>query len=78
MLVGVGVDIVHLPRIASLIARRRNNGQLLCRRILSPKEQTEFQTRFGGQLTTSDEVPNPDVVRFLASRYANNSLALDQ
>ncbi|KAG2175024.1 hypothetical protein INT43_006086, partial [Umbelopsis isabellina] len=70
MLVGVGVDIVHLPRIASLIARRRNNCQLLCRRILSPTEQNEFQTRFVSQPAPTDEVPNPDVVQFLASRWS--------
>jgi holo-[acyl-carrier protein] synthase len=69
MLVGVGVDIVHLPRIASIIAKRRNNCQLLCRRILSPKEQDEFRTRFVNQQTQPDSVPNPDLVRFLATRY---------
>ena len=44
MILGIGVDIVHLPRIAALISRR---GHLrLAKRILSPVELVEYQTRF--------------------------------
>lgn len=41
MILGIGVDIVHLPRIASLITRRGSQG--LAKRILSSREQKEFE-----------------------------------
>lgn len=42
MILGIGVDIVHLPRIASLITRR--GSKVLARRILSSREHKEFET----------------------------------
>jgi phosphopantetheinyl transferase (holo-ACP synthase) len=68
MLLGIGVDIVHLPRIAKLLTRRHNNCHLLCRRILSPKEQADFQARFRKAANSNQEEADPDVVRFLATR----------
>jgi holo-[acyl-carrier protein] synthase len=44
MILGIGVDIVHLPRIASLISRRGSNK--LAKRILSSHELVEFHSRF--------------------------------
>ncbi|KAI9280598.1 4'-phosphopantetheinyl transferase superfamily [Umbelopsis sp. AD052] len=69
MLLGIGVDIVHLPRIAKILTRRQNNCHLLCRRILSSKEQAEFQARFPKAAVNQKEA-DPDVVRFLASRWS--------
>lgn len=42
-ILGIGVDIVHLPRIAALVARRGRDP--LARRILSQEEYTEFLQR---------------------------------
>ncbi|KAG2211900.1 4'-phosphopantetheinyl transferase [Mucor mucedo] len=42
MILGIGVDIVHLPRIASLITRR--GSKVLAKRILSSREHKEFET----------------------------------
>lgn len=41
-LIGVGIDIVHAPRIASLITRRTPTK--LATRILSPTELQQWQT----------------------------------
>lgn len=43
MIVGIGVDIVHIPRITALIARR--GQQKLAQRILSPLELKEFKSQ---------------------------------
>ncbi|KAF1797223.1 4'-phosphopantetheinyl transferase [Mucor lusitanicus] len=58
MIIGVGVDIVHLPRIAALIARRGSDG--LARRILSPTEYTEFTAKYKD---------DPSELRYLGSRW---------
>lgn len=57
MIIGIGVDIVHLPRIAALIARRGSDG--LARRILSPTEYNEF---------TANYKDDPSQLRYLGSR----------
>ncbi|CAO3630880.1 unnamed protein product [Mucor hiemalis] len=41
MILGIGVDIVHLPRIAALISRRGHDK--LAKRILSESELKEFK-----------------------------------
>ncbi|KAL5508137.1 hypothetical protein ACEPAH_5755 [Sanghuangporus vaninii] len=56
MILGVGLDIVHLPRIASLIARR--GPERFARRILSQKELAEWGPT------------KPDSLRFLAVRFS--------
>lgn len=61
MILGIGVDIVHLPRIASLISRR--GSTCLAKRILSPIELHEFQTRF----PTPTHQPNQQLI-YLGSR----------
>ncbi|CAO3686954.1 unnamed protein product [Umbelopsis ramanniana] len=60
----------HLPRIAKLLSRRQNNCHLLCRRILSPKEQADFQARFPKAADMNQKEADPDVVRFLASSWS--------
>lgn len=60
MILGIGVDIVLLPRIAALVKRR--SGEKLARRILSPPEFKDWK-RFQG-------IDDQHRVRFLAVRYA--------
>ena len=59
MILGVGVDIVHLPRIAALISRRGSDK--LAKRILSPTEYIEFRAKY-------DINNDPSQVRYLGSR----------
>jgi holo-[acyl-carrier protein] synthase len=40
MILGIGVDILHLPRLSSLVIRR--GREKLAKRILSKKELIEF------------------------------------
>ena len=60
MILGVGVDIVHLPRIAALISRRGSDK--LAKRILSPTEYIEFRAKY-------DINNDPSQVRYLGSRW---------
>ena len=41
-IIGIGIDIVHTPRIASLVARRTPTK--LATRILSPSERREWES----------------------------------
>ncbi|KAI7854398.1 4'-phosphopantetheinyl transferase superfamily [Circinella umbellata] len=62
MILGIGVDIVHLPRITSLVTRR---GRLpLAKRILSLKEWDEFNQRFPNEHLVIDQQ-----VKYLGSRW---------
>ncbi|PSR73685.1 hypothetical protein PHLCEN_2v10604 [Hermanssonia centrifuga] len=59
-IIGIGVDIVHLPRISSLISRR--GPQRLANRILSKRELTDWY-----------KLPSHDLTRlsqFLAVRWS--------
>ncbi|KAI9256494.1 4'-phosphopantetheinyl transferase [Phascolomyces articulosus] len=62
MILGIGIDIVHLPRIASLITRRGRTH--LAKRILSPKELEEFIQRFPHEDSVLDQQ-----VKYLGSRW---------
>ncbi|OAD77138.1 hypothetical protein PHYBLDRAFT_108948 [Phycomyces blakesleeanus NRRL 1555(-)] len=44
MILGIGVDLLHLPRLASLVARRGSGG--LAKRILSKNEHEMFTRKF--------------------------------
>ncbi|KXN83688.1 Holo-[acyl-carrier-protein] synthase [Leucoagaricus sp. SymC.cos] len=60
MLLGIGVDIVHLPRIAAIV--KRQAGHKFARRILSSSELEQW-----------DRLRDADVqqqIRFLAVRWA--------
>ena len=73
-IVGVGIDIVHLPRIVSLATRR--TPAKFASRILSPSEFREWEILSPPTTSTSTVTPkesNPigeDWVRFLAVRWA--------
>lgn len=56
MILGVGVDILHIPRIEALVHRR--GIVALAKRILHPDEQDAF-----------DQTKHEHRVRFLAVRY---------
>ncbi|KAJ8658208.1 holo-[acyl-carrier-protein] synthase [Lichtheimia ornata] len=60
-ILGIGVDIVHLPRIAALIARR--GREPLAKRILSPDEYTEFLQRCSSDRNIEQQV------MYLGSRW---------
>lgn len=51
MIAGIGTDIVYLPRFRSLIAKR--GAPIIARRILSPRELTEFKALIRGTLEQS-------------------------
>ncbi|EIW82372.1 4'-phosphopantetheinyl transferase [Coniophora puteana RWD-64-598 SS2] len=58
---GIGIDIVHVSRIASLV--RRRNVDTLARRILSSEEQATFSH-------IHEEGTETRKTRFLAVRWA--------
>ena len=62
-ILGIGVDVVHLPRILALLNRRRPDR--FASRILSTKEYSQWQA-----LQTSD---TQDRVQFLAIRYKGSN-----
>lgn len=63
MILGIGVDIVHLPRIATLISRRGKDR--LARRILSSSELADFETRFPTLISVEQQQQQ---LRYLGSR----------
>ena len=58
MILGLGVDLVHLPRLASLLKRR--GTRRLASRILSQDEHLEWKS-----------LDDRHIVRFLAVRWDN-------
>ncbi|KAJ6256049.1 hypothetical protein Dda_9141 [Drechslerella dactyloides] len=64
---GIGVDVLHLPRLVSLLSRRP--APKLARRILTPLELAEFQ-----QLPSVTAAPTTPLAnaqtRYLATRWA--------
>lgn len=63
MILGIGVDLVHLPRIAALVSRRGH--ERLAKRILSPLELKEYNSRF---TTLTDPIEKQQLL-YLSSRY---------
>ncbi|KAI9011912.1 4'-phosphopantetheinyl transferase [Phycomyces nitens] len=63
MILGIGVDLLHLPRLASLVARRGSDG--LAKRILSKDEHEVFVSKF----LPSDEHSKEQKLMFLAKRW---------
>ena len=61
-MLGIGIDLLHLPRIAALISRR--GAAKFAKRVLSDGEAEVF--------TTSQSVPTFDMVRFLAVRCVHS------
>ena len=76
-IIGVGIDVVHVPRIVSIVTRR--TPAKLASRILSPSEFREWETLSAPTTITSTVTSrdsNPigsatlESVRFLAVRWA--------
>ena len=57
-ILGIGVDLVHVPRIVSLISRR--TPEKFAAKILSPQEYQQWQ---------NIDATSPQRIRFLAVRY---------
>ncbi|KJA30016.1 hypothetical protein HYPSUDRAFT_60851 [Hypholoma sublateritium FD-334 SS-4] len=57
-ILGIGVDLVHVPRIVSLLSRR--TPEKFAAKILSPQEYQQWQ---------DIDASNPQRVRFLAVRW---------
>ncbi|KAI8339339.1 4'-phosphopantetheinyl transferase [Chlamydoabsidia padenii] len=67
MILGVGVDIVHLPRIIKLTSR---SGLLpFARRILSPKEHEEFFRLFPNRTDSDTGILHDRQLQYLGSRW---------
>ncbi|KAI8065596.1 4'-phosphopantetheinyl transferase [Gongronella butleri] len=62
MILGIGIDIVHLPRIARLVGSRGRDR--FARRILSEQEHAEFRHLFGNASGAHEREVN-----YLASRW---------
>ncbi|KAI7900423.1 4'-phosphopantetheinyl transferase [Cokeromyces recurvatus] len=62
MILGIGVDIVHLSRIAAIISRRGRDR--FARRILSPIECKEFQLN-----CSSSSFDDQKQLTYLSSRW---------
>lgn len=69
----IGVDILHLPRLVSLLSRRPVHH--FARRILTPTELSDFQKLPPPSANlTPTEIP-PTTIRFLATRWAAKEAA---
>ncbi|KAK6539909.1 hypothetical protein TWF694_008744 [Orbilia ellipsospora] len=71
----IGVDILHLPRIVSLLSRRSISR--FSRKILTPTELAEFQTLPSSSAAANlnlSVLANPQT-RFLATRWAAKEAA---
>ena len=66
-ILGIGVDVVHAPRIAALLSRRC--PQRFAARMLSHEELAQWES-----LSTSDLLGR---VRFLAVRYGSTIICVD-
>ncbi|EPS43225.1 hypothetical protein H072_2767 [Dactylellina haptotyla CBS 200.50] len=76
----IGVDILHLPRLISLLSRRSVSG--FTRRILTPLELAEFgklsasnATSTSGPPMSSSALLSDPRTRFLATRWAAKEAA---
>ena len=75
-IIGVGIDIVHVPRIVSLVTRRTPTK--LAARILSPSEFSEWETLYPPTTSRTSHSSQSNAigmetlewVRFLAVRWA--------
>ncbi|KAK6332130.1 hypothetical protein TWF718_002664 [Orbilia javanica] len=69
---GIGVDILHLPRLLSLLSRRPISK--FTRRILTPNELAEFQ-RLSTEPKNHTSALSDPATRFLATRWAAKEAA---
>ena len=65
-IIGIGIDVVHIPRIASLVARRTPTK--LATRILSPRELREWET-MSPPISVSLSTAERDLDAVMAERW---------
>jgi phosphopantetheinyl transferase (holo-ACP synthase) len=76
MLLGIGIDILSIPRITALLNRRPNAPRGLARRICSPRELCEFDELISKDQDVKGVTEDKEgkrqvsskVVRFLSAR----------
>lgn len=84
MIVGIGVDTMHLPRLANLLSRQAlrigqsmthlslpastQAAERFSRRILYEKEQDEWRQRFGNQFGKVSDIYDHGHLRWIAVR----------
>ncbi|KAK9761801.1 hypothetical protein K7432_013031 [Basidiobolus ranarum] len=69
MIIGIGVDLVHLPRIQKLLTKNPYACLNFARRVLSPVELTEFQD-ISPQVDKDQHKVDDEVVKYLGTRFA--------
>ncbi|ORX50173.1 4'-phosphopantetheinyl transferase [Hesseltinella vesiculosa] len=62
MILGIGIDIVHVPRIVQLVSRR--GRERFAKRILSQQEHVEFYEKFPRSACQDN-----DQLQYLVSRW---------
>ncbi|KAI5801241.1 4'-phosphopantetheinyl transferase [Geopyxis carbonaria] len=71
MFPSIGVDLLHLPRLTSLLFSRRTPYlRRFAARILTPRELSQFDQRH-----TNTSQPSAEVVRWLGVRWAAKEAA---
>jgi phosphopantetheinyl transferase (holo-ACP synthase) len=69
MILGIGIDIIHLPRIQALLTRKPTSLLHFPKRILSDGELIEFNNTFLSKKKINlEQVIDNNVVKFLAVR----------
>ncbi|TGZ82893.1 4'-phosphopantetheinyl transferase [Ascodesmis nigricans] len=71
---GIGVDLLHLPRLASLVSRRSTYLDRFARRILTPNEFTTFRTLAQASSTANTNATS-SLIRWLGVRWAAKEAA---
>ena len=66
-IIGIGIDIVHAPRIASLVVRRTPTK--LAARILSPAEHREWETLSPPTSSVSSSISEGDLDVIMAEKW---------
>ena len=72
-IIGIGIDILHIPRIASLVARR--TPMKLAVQILSPSELREWGTLSSQISPVPASTTTEKWFRFLSARWATKGAA---
>ncbi|TGZ85038.1 hypothetical protein EX30DRAFT_337460 [Ascodesmis nigricans] len=71
MFPGIGVDLLHLPRLATLVSRHRTYLDRFARRILTPSELTAFRSlaQSSALSTSSSTSVGSSLIRWLGVRH---------
>ncbi|CAG8733939.1 20430_t:CDS:2 [Cetraspora pellucida] len=72
MILGIGIDIIHLPRLKALLFRTPFSLKRFTSRILTSEETKEFHYTFSSILNTRDNHPTIEhnIVSYLAVRWS--------